>query len=370
MAKHPHNWISAETRIQHINGLPNIEFLKWQDGYKNQTSKAVVKCKIDGYEWASSVNSLVMGSGCPNCSRKRRWTAYERIEQIGKIENIEFVRWAGCYKGINSKAVMRCSIDGYEWSTSIGNLIHSNSGCPQCAGNRRWTENERADQINKLDNIEFIGWNGLLRGKESRATVRCSVDGFEWDATVNDLINGGYGCPQCGGVRRWTPDERVEQINSINNIEFVRWCDNKKVARSRIVVKCKLDGFEWNTSVNALLNGGRGCPKCADYGYNKGKRGTLYALRSECGRHVKIGITNKPKQRETQLERQTPFKFNCIERITLEDGAKISDLERHFHRKYASSGFTGFSGATEWLICTDELLLELRNIRDSLRQSV
>ena len=57
----------------------------------------------------------------------------ERIDQINALPNIRFVRWDGEFKGNTSKAICRCEIDGYEWSATVNHLINSDSGCPYCA---------------------------------------------------------------------------------------------------------------------------------------------------------------------------------------------------------------------------------------------
>ena len=284
-----------------------------------------------------------------------------RIKQVNAIPNIEFLRWADGYKNSKSKANVRCKVDGFVWSAMVGNIIYNCSGCPQCANQRRWTAKERVDQINCLKGVKFIGWIDGYDGVKSKAKVRCSVDNYEWSAAVTDLVNGGYGCPQCSGVRRWTADERIEQINSLENIEFVSWVDGYENNHSKANVKCSVDNFEWRAAVNDIVNRGSGCPRCAKYGYDPSKTGTLYALRSECGRHVKVGISNNPKRRRKDLERETPFKFNLVEQVS-GDGVKISELEKYFHNKYESAGFSGFSGCTEWLVCNDELLKEIREM--------
>ena len=144
--------------------------------------------------------------------------------------------------------------------------------------------------------------------------------------------------------------------------ELVRWhVSGKFCALKRCVVRCAEDGYEWSATVSNLVNNERGCPRCAKYGFQLEKDGYLYALRSKCGMYLKVGISNNPSRRHRQLERSTPFKFNLVEQIS-GDGVKISELEKHFHSKYERAGFTGFDGATEWLICSGELLGELRRV--------
>lgn len=359
--------ITKEQWEKRINeaGDGRYGFIQWAvDGEFGALKKCVVRCVKDGFKWSATSDNLVNGGyGCPQCSGVRRWTAEERIDQINCIENIEFVSWVEGYKKHNSKANVRCDIDGYEWCASVNSLINNGSGCPRCLGRRIWTAEERIEQINSLENIEFISWVDSYKSKDSKANLRCSKDAFVWESRVDSIVNKGSGCPQCAGNRRWTGKERIEQINNIKNIEFISWVDGYRKHNSKANIRCKVDGFEWSASVSSIVNNGTGCPKCAKYGYDQSKTGTLYALRSECGQYVKVGISNKPKRRHKELERRTPFKFNLVEQI-YGDGLKISELEKHFHDKHELAGFTGFDGCTEWLICTPQLLKELRELED------
>lgn len=285
----------------------------------------------------------------------------KRIDDAGSCR-YEFVRLAidGDF-GVLKKCIVRCLVDNYEWSAAVHDLVNGGNGCPQCSGKRRWTAEERIEQINELENIEFVSWVNGYDSSKSKANLMCSVDNYVWSATVCNIINNGHGCPQCSGKRRWTASDRIEQINSLENIEFLSWGGEYKNCYSKANVRCKVDNFVWSTSVNDLVNGGRGCPRCANGGYDQSKTGCLYALRSECGKYVKVGISNNPSQRHKKLEKYTPFSFSCIEQFE-DDGSKIAAMERHFHSQYERAGFTGFDGATEWLICSDELLTELRSL--------
>ena len=83
--------VSEQERIDQINALPNIRFVRWDGEFKGNTSKAVVRCDVDGYEWSAILKNMFAGSGCPQCSGKRTWTADERIEHINAKPNIRFV---------------------------------------------------------------------------------------------------------------------------------------------------------------------------------------------------------------------------------------------------------------------------------------
>ena len=283
-----------------------------------------------------------------------------RIKQINDLPNIRFIEWESSYKNSYSKACVTCLIDGNKWSAVVISLVRGH-GCPQCAGKRRWTEADRIYQINSIEGIEFSGWVDGYSGVRSRAMLRCLVDCNEWIASVDSIVNQGSGCPQCSKKRRWTSSDRVKQLNEMNNLSFVRWDGDYKNCYSKAIVRCEKCNCEWTSRITNLINNGHGCPSCAKSGYDQTKIGHLYALISDCGKYIKIGISNRPRRRFAKLSRSTPFKFNLVEQIS-GDGAKIAELEKYFHGKYERAGFTGFDGCTEWLVCTDELLKEIREM--------
>jgi len=361
--------ISEETRIQQINALPNISFVRWKDGYKDVKSKAICRCDADGFEWSTRVhNLLIMGHRCPQCAGKRRWTSQEREQQINDKPNITFVRWVGAYKNNKSKAVCRCETDGFEWTASISGLLNHNSGCPQCAGQRCWASEEREEQINCLQNISFVRWaDGGYENSRSKVVCRCDIDGFEWQANAANLIRGNAACPQCRvgkNNRRIPADKRAAQINAMPNVSFVRWESEYKNSNSKAVCKCAIDGHEWAVRISGLINGGKGCPKCAKHGYTRCKPGHLYVLRSECGAMVKIGISNNYKRRHIELRRATPFAWSCIELIRSDDGAFIAKAEKELHSLTEQAQFSEpFDGYTEWRKWDDRIPMLIEEYR-------
>lgn len=206
----------------------------------------------------------------------------------------------------------------------------------------------REQQIDNLPNIRFVRWDGEYRNTLSKAVCRCTVDGFEWSASVGNLLSHGRGCPECAVQRRRTPsDERVKQINNLPSIKFVRWDGEYRNCLSKAVCRCGA-GHEWSSTVNHLVSNGSGCPECAKSGYSQCKSGTLYALRSECGTMIKIGISNDYAARHTTLRRTTPFDWSCVEMIH-GDGALIAGLEKALHGLTEPAVFkNSFDGYTEW----------------------
>ena len=214
---------------------------------------------------------------------------------------------------------------------------------------------------------KLVGWSldGDF-GSHKRFVVKCVICEYEWDSDASHLMRGS-GCPNCakfvrGSKRRMPELDVINNINSISGVRFIRWLDEYRGNRSKAVCECDLF-HTWSATVNNIIDRLTGCPSCANRGFQLDETGYLYSLRSECGQYIKVGISNDPKRRHKQLEKRTPFKFNLIEQIS-GDGAKIAALEKYFHNKYERAGFTGFDGCTEWLMCTPQLLEELRELED------
>lgn len=357
-----------EIRIREA-GAGRYELVRWLkcEGAIKAMSRVIVRCNTDRFEWDSSVNNLVNhGRGCPQCSGKRRWTADERTMQVNATNKMKFVSWLNGYNGNDSKANVICNACDYELAASIGSIVNNGSGCPKCYGRKALSSKEWEDRLNESGGggFIFIDWPDGFNGAHSKARFKCLVDDHEWTADANHVFRKNSGCPECAGNKRYTPEEYEESINKAGSgrFVFVRWAGNTKRAKSKVVCRCISCEHNWSASVDSLTRTS-GCPRCAKYGFQLDKIGYLYALRSECGKYVKVGISNNPSQRHKQLELATPFSFSCIEQFE-GDGTKIAELEKYFHDKYDVAGFTGYDGATEWLVCTPQLLEELRTIGD------
>ena len=119
---------------------------------------------------------------------------------------------------------------------------------------------------------------------------------------------GGKGCPQCARANllasRIAERDRVaalfvERAQMLHGDRYdyslTRYGKN---CEARVVVGCREHGpFEISPS-NHLK--GRGCPSCAKSGFDPSKPSYLYLLTAKTPAHgeiVKVGITNKPRDR-------------------------------------------------------------------------
>lgn len=282
-----------------------------------------------------------------------------REEQLDSLPGKRFVRWLdGTYVNNNSKAVMGCEFS-HEWASRVGHLLRG-SGCPKCSEKYRYSALEREAQIDNVTDVAFVSWvDGQYRNAKSKAIVRCSIDGTEWAVAVDSLLNAGNGCPKCAKRYLYSQSERESQLDALPEMSFVRWGLRGYLnAHSKAVMRCPA-GHEWEASVNNLLSHGKGCPSCNIGGFNPNMAATLYALRSECGGAIKVGISNDVEFRIKTLRRRTPFPFETVAKLHC-DGRTAWQLERMFHFEFENSGFSGFDGSTEWLKFNPTILSLLR----------
>lgn len=89
---------------------------------------------------------------------------------------------------------------------------------------------------------------------------KCKIDGYEWHVAPNALLHGN-GCPMCYGNIKKTHDLYVEELSKINpNVEVIGNYINNK---TKILHRCKIDGYEWEVRPSNMLSG-KGCPVCSE----------------------------------------------------------------------------------------------------------
>ena len=112
----------------------------------------------------------------------------------------------------------------------------------------------------KNENAENIEILGEYKGSKIKIKCRCKIDGYEWESKPSDLLYKNCGCPKCGGNASKTTEEFINELKEINNnIEII---GEYKTSYIKIKCRCKLDGYEWETTPTNLLNN-HGCPKCS-----------------------------------------------------------------------------------------------------------
>ncbi|MGL4756545.1 MAG: hypothetical protein ACRCXB_29670, partial [Aeromonadaceae bacterium] len=82
------------------------------------------------------------------------------------------------------------------------------------------------------------------------------------------------------------------------------------------------------------------------------------------GAMAKIGISNIYKKRHSDLKRDTPFDWVCIELVHSNDGSLIAEWEKELHSWTEPVGFDKtFNGHTEWRKWDPRLPMWIKRLR-------
>lgn len=243
-------------------------------------------------------------------------------------------------------------------------------GCPHCGTEAMVNKRVRPvrDFIDLANNKHNHSYDYSLVeyiNSQTKVKIICKIHGV-FEQKPNNHLRGN-GCPSCanlvmGNKLRSNAETFINRANTVHNNQY----DYSKVkyenARSSIIITCPEHGDFKQSPDNHLK--GVGCPCCANYGFDRSRPASLYVLRSNCGRYMKIGITHNPKQRHNKLKRDTPFSFKRIELIE-GSGAQVAKVEKQLLDATEPVMFTGtFDGYSEWRLWDDSIRHKLISFMD------
>ncbi len=126
--------------LKQIN--PNIELI---DIYNGSNTKIKHHCLVCGHIWFVTPNSILHGTGCPECDRNRKKRTHE--EYVYKVSLInQDVEVVEQYNGSFIPILHKCKLDDFEWMAYPNNILNGQS-CPKC--NESKGEKAIANWLNK-----------------------------------------------------------------------------------------------------------------------------------------------------------------------------------------------------------------------------
>lgn len=252
--------------------------------------------------------------------RERRTKKLSLEEVQSRLAALSF-SMVGEYQGkIKSQCVLRCA-KGHEWDALIDNVIKANgTGCPHCAGKARLTVPEISRRLS-LRGIKFKSTN--TRGS-TVGTFECEK-GHTWKANLAYVLLRG-GCPECRVNRPLTRAEVDERVSD----RGYRLVGDYSSASKRAQFECRA-GHVWGAIPDNVLRG-KGCPECAEYGFNPKYPAVFYTLRifSDDEEYVGFGITKDLQTRmsyHTRAIEKKGFNNEILAVYSFESGHDAKCLE-------------------------------------------
>ena len=204
-------------------------------------------------------------------------TGIEIDERMYKIStNGNLVNKANAAKNWTPTCIS-CFLAGVLYSRHC--MHHPSKAIPKPPGVKKWKWRPAAiglktllsiPQLAESLDLSLVTESNMNNGAFSRIPVTCRVDGcgHMWTPTINGLVNGGRGCPECYGNVPWTKarlDARIHKMGLDVKIDFftVTEAHITNGWLSKIPVTCKVCGRAWTPTIHSLVNQAHGCPECA-----------------------------------------------------------------------------------------------------------
>ena len=274
--------------------------------------------------------------------KKKRQKAADFIGETFNEGRLEVVGIIGKTKSGNAIFKVTCTAcskdpelfpEGYFVSTKC-HLVNGKipCGCSKKPEWENWQYLILARRIGEKKGFIVHGFAEPFKNAHTKLNLECLKDGHKWTASIDSVINGGYGCPRCKGVtlaeQLKTPEhialQKCIDICKEMNYDVIGFVNGYKGAlKTRFEYLCPEHGKQ-KVSYDNFVNGGSRCGGCAKdlgngngyYPERKDEQDFLYVLDFN-GKFIKVGRS---------FDVDTRIKDGLIYESGLRDISKIHKL--------------------------------------------
>jgi len=245
-----------------------------------------------------------------------------------------------------------------------GNLINGQKPCG-CSKKPEWKYWQFLILARRAAKGRFIihGFNGDFKNAKTKLNLECLKDGHKWTARINNVINGGTGCPKC------KYELHKEQLKTLDHIalqkcvdickemdyDVIGFVDGYKNNTSHFEYNCKIHGKQ-KVIYNSFVNNGTRCGGCwkdkqieilrdngngnGYYPERKDEQDYLYILNFN-DKFIKVGRSFDVDERIKGLRTlsKVPKKKIHKLRILTATHQEIYDYEQELHRELRERNF-------------------------------
>lgn len=263
------NTLSQQQRKTHEEYIKELAecnpYVEVIEQYVDARTPILHRCLRHNICWKITPSNALRGDGCPECKKEKikikNTKSHEQyVSELAIVNpNIEVLEE---YIDSKTPVLYRCKIDGYVWKAAPSSVL-SGHGCPMCA--RLKLQKQRTKNHKQyIKEVSIINPNieVLEQYIDAKTPIqhRCKIDGYIWKPIPSSVLCG-YGCPMCAGNILKTTEQYKDDVAKINpDIEVM---DEYVNARTPILHRCKLDGYQW-MAVPANILSGSGCPQCQE----------------------------------------------------------------------------------------------------------
>lgn len=269
--------------------------------YTNSRTKIECQCKVCNWKWFTTPNSLMNGYGCHKCSGKMQYTTESFKEDYYKKHPDSNIEIIGEYINGQTSIKCKCRVCGYEWTAMPQNL-HKGSNCIACVGKAKYNTESFKEKFYENFPDTTIEILGKYTGARAEIECKCNVCGYSWKPRAGNLLRGnGANCPYCyGTIKNYTTELFIKKINEKYPYSNVIIKGKYKNTKERITAECAICHKQWNPLAEDLMTG-KGCPYCA---INKTEK-SLGTFLDNLG----ISYTPQKKFKDCKYKKELPFDY-------------------------------------------------------------
>jgi len=181
--------------------------------------------------------------------------AYDDVNYINNKENI----------------LITCKRPGHGNFPQIPSNHVRGAGCPKCAGNYRYKNDEFLERLKEIYNEEYDFSDSKYINWDTKIVGKCDKHG-EFDQWPSHLLDG-TACRECGielcaSQKRKSLEEFISEAQIVHGEKYDYSLVDYKNSHDLVLIICKKHG-EFVQSPSAHLSQRQGCPNCNE---SKGER--------------------------------------------------------------------------------------------------
>ena len=200
---------------------------------------------------------------------KKRKTQEEFEQELSLV--LPNIKVLGKYININTKIRFKCLIHDFEFDAFPQNMLRGH-GCKKC-GNEKQSKTQTKSHDKFVEELKNINPNIYVIGKyinmDTKLLVKCTVDGYEWNADPRKLMKG---C-KCSVCLNRTVMVGVNDIATTRPdlLQYLKYKEDayKYTSGSEkyIDIVCSECGYEENIRIANLSRFGFSCNGCYEQRY-------------------------------------------------------------------------------------------------------
>ncbi len=329
--------------IKRANDIHGAKYDYSRVTYDNLNQKVTIICPLHS-EFDQKAAHHLSGHECEKCGITRRGKSRRAAVAEGIIERFEIIHGNTYdyskvdYQRYHEPVTIICPIPSHGDFPQEPAVHLSGSGCPICSGNLPLTQTEFLRKAHKTHGNRYDYSLVEVDGVDQPVEIICKKHESFWQTPYSHL--NGANCNSCAGIAPKTREEAIESFRAAHGKKYDYSLVDYKNNAEKVTVICPEHGSFPVSPVNHRR--GKGCPDCAQYGFDVTKPAILYYARIDDvtrGTLYKIGITNRSF--DDRYPSKDKAKMTLVKTFEFEDGHKALQREQEIIREYIDFQYNG-----------------------------